>query len=151
MKLSLTAKRMFIVIGACALLFTVIAAFVYRSQEIFWFVLGVIPMSALSCAKVVMLEQAVEQAAQIEDAASAKNYIKLRYFLRLGLTVAVLIGAGLSGHSSMLWGAIAGVFTFQGAALSLHFFIKRDEAKNRANLLTANTADKYQDIDSTQS
>ena len=135
MKLSLTAKRMFLVICICAVIFIFAGAIFYRSLELLVFAAGVLAMSLLNCAKVVMLERAIGRAVAMEDPASAKNHIRGRYFLRLALTIALLLGAGLvanAGYPSMLWGMVAGIFTFQIAAFSLHFFLKSDEAKNPA-------------------
>ena len=132
MKLSVTAKRMFLVIGTSSVLIIFIGAALYRSNEIFAFALGVFLMSALNCAKVIMLERAVMRAVQLKDQKSAKGHIALRYILRLVLTMAVLVLAAYSGHRSMMLGAVVGVFTFQIAAFSLKFFLQRDEAKAAA-------------------
>jgi len=132
MKLSITAKRMFLVICVSSAVIIVGGAVFYRSNEIFAFALGVFLMLVLNCAKVIMLERAVNRAVLLKDQKSAKWHIALRYILRLALTIGVLALAAYSGHRSMTFGAIAGVFTFQIAAFSLKFFISRDEAKAAA-------------------
>jgi len=134
MKLSLTAKRMFSVIGASALLFIAAAAVFYRSPEIFPFAIGVLVMSALNCAKVLILEKVVEHAAKMDNAAGGKSFIRFQYFLRLVLTGAVLVGAGLlhETYPGLLWGAAIGILGFQIAAHSLQIFIKRDIKREEA-------------------
>ena len=135
MKLSLTAKRMFSVIGVCSLVFSAAAFFVYLSlgnpSEALWFALGVVLMSALNCAKVLMLERIVERSVEM-DSFRGKHYIGLQYIFRLVLTAAVLAAAVIVAYQSdppsfsMLWGAAIGIFGFQIAAHSLQFFFKRD-------------------------
>ena len=134
MKLSLTAKRMFSVIGASALLFIAAAAIFYRSPEVFPFAAGVLVMSALNCAKVLILEKVVEHAANMDDAARGKSFIRFQYFLRLVLTGAVLVGAGLlhETYPSLLWGAAIGILGFQIAAHSLQVFMRRDIKREEA-------------------
>ena len=134
MKLSLTARRMFLVIGLSALLFIAVAAAFYRSFEIIPFAVGMLVMSALNCAKVLMLERSVERAVEIDDAATGKNYIRLQYFVRSILTAAVLVVAGLlhGTYPSLLWGAVIGILGFQIAAHALQAFMRRDIKREEA-------------------
>ena len=95
------------------------------------FALGVILMAGLNVAKVFMIERAVKQTMEIGSVKSGKNYIRLQYLARFGLTAAVLIAAALTPFID-LWGAAAGVLTFQIAAFSLKF-MKLDEDKKEGD------------------
>ena len=107
------------IIGVSALVLIAGSAVFYRSLLFLPFALGVFLTCALNCLKVVMLERAVEKA--MDKGSGAKGYMGLQYLLRFLLTGIVLALAATQDFIS-LWGAIAGIFTFPVAALSLKFF-----------------------------
>jgi len=84
------------------------------------FALGVVLMAGLNIAKVHLIERTVRKTVEIEKAGTGKTYIRLQYLLRFGLTAIVLIVAALTDFID-IWGAAAGVLTFQIAAFSLKF------------------------------
>jgi hypothetical protein len=103
------------------------AAF-YRSLEVLPFALWAFLASVVSVAKVLVVEDTVNKVSAIADQKEGKRFAHRRYFFRMFLTAAVLAPAALvaNGTYSALWGAVAGVLTFQIAAMSLRFF-KLDE------------------------
>jgi len=120
MKLSLDAKRMILVIGASSLVIIAGGIIFFRSLEALPFAFGVLLMAALNAVKVVMLERAVYKISGMGEK-EASNYMRIRYLLRFVITGVVLYIA-VAVQFISLWGAIAGVFTFQIAAHSLRFF-----------------------------
>ena len=123
MKISVTARRMVIGIIVTSLVFIAAGALYYRSYGVFPFAAGVVLMAALNVLKVAMLERAVNNAVDIEDKKDAGNYLRVQYMLRLLLTGIVLFIAATDKVPFVsLWGAIAGIFTFQIAAFSIKFY-----------------------------
>ncbi|MGI6169445.1 MAG: ATP synthase subunit I [Christensenellales bacterium] len=122
MKLSDHAKKMIRTI--CILLFILVVAGVvyYRSWSCLPFVFGALLGAAVSILKVLLLERAVDKALAMEEKA-AGNYVRLQHLLRLLLTAVVLVLAALVPAIS-LWGAAAGVFTFQISVYILKFSLK---------------------------
>ena len=122
--LSDMAKRMMLVV--CALLPVLIAgsAIYYRSLSFLPFALGAVMGTALGAAKIVMLDRMVSKVVGMEPA-RAGNYVRVQQLLRLLLTGIVLVIAALVPFIS-LWGAAAGVLTYQIAVYSLKWFQKRD-------------------------
>lgn len=125
MKLSKPAKRMILVICGSSLVFMGAGAVYYRSLTALFFALGVALAMGMNSAKVVMIERAVDRTAEIEEKKEGRNYVRFQYILRILLTGAIL-GISVAVATECLWGAIAGVFTFQIAAYSLRF-MKLDE------------------------
>jgi hypothetical protein len=143
MKNSLAARRMIasiIVISLICIAAGVIAALSHQctddcSHLLGWiepvpFALGVALMSALNVAKVFLIERTVNKTVEIENTGAGKTYIRLQYFLRFFLTGVVLVIAAVTDFID-IWGAVAGVFTFQIAAFSLKF-MKLDEPENNS-------------------
>jgi len=126
MKLSIAAKRLAAATAIAALPVMVIGAIIYRSPEALLFIAGAAMTTALNVLKVIMLERAVNKAVEKETGAAAGNYIRIQYLLRFFLTGAVLVGCALLNHT-MLWGAAAGIFTLQIAALTSRFHTKGEE------------------------
>jgi len=122
MKLSGNAKSMLSAIGVSSLLFIAAGAVYYRSAEAFPFAYGVMLTSALNAVKVVLIERSVARVVR-ESAQSGKAVLQFQYLLRYALTAVVLVLAALAPFIS-LWGAIAGVFTFQIAAYAMKFFFR---------------------------
>ena len=107
-------------IGAAALVIIVAGALYYRSYQALPFALGVLLTSAFNVARVFMIERAVQKAVDIgdSDAAAGKSYIRGQYIMRLVFTGAVLaIAAVVPENVISIWGAAAGIFTFQIAAI----------------------------------
>ena len=125
MNLSWTAKRMVTVICAAALVIIAAGALFYRSSIIISFAFGVFLTSGINVLKVVLLERTVKKTLELEgdDAAkTAANYVRIHSAIRLLLTAAILVLAAVNPEFINLWGAIAGVFTWQIAAYSIKFF-----------------------------
>ncbi|MCL2034391.1 MAG: hypothetical protein FWG94_06620 [Oscillospiraceae bacterium] len=123
MKISVTAKRMIIAIIITSFVFIAAGGVYYRSYAVFPFAAGVVLMAALNVLKVAMLERAVNNAADMIEKKDAGNYLRVQYMLRLLLTGVVLFIAATDKVPFVsLWGAIAGIFTFQIAAFSLKFY-----------------------------
>ncbi|MGI5935875.1 MAG: ATP synthase subunit I [Oscillospiraceae bacterium] len=122
MKLSEVAKRMILTIGILTLLFIAAAAVYYRSPDCLPFVFGALLGSATSIAKVILLERAVDRALGMEKD-RAGNYVRLQHLLRLALSGAVLVLAALVPNIS-LWGAVAGILSFQISLYTLKMFKK---------------------------
>jgi hypothetical protein len=103
----------------------------YRSFDAMLFGAGVVMTSACNVARIYLLNAAVEKAVEIETGKSAGNYMRGQYLLRFLLIGAVLVAAAListrTANQSILWGAVAGVFTMQIAAYSLKFYYKKYE------------------------
>ena len=140
MRLSAIAKKMIMLIGASSLVFIAAGVIYHRSLSALPFILGVLMVAALNCLKAVLLERAVEKAANMDEGKSAANYIRGQYLVRFVLTGAVLIVAAKNPQIISLWGAIAGIFTWQIAALLLKFFIGDDKqaAKNEDTTVSTN-------------
>ena len=107
-------------IGAAALVFIAAGAVYYRSYAAIPFAAGVILTSAMNTLKVVMLERAVGKATGMGDVDAGKGYIKGQYFLRYIFTAMILVIAAVVPDTVIsIWGAAAGVFTFQIAAIAI--------------------------------
>jgi hypothetical protein len=96
------------------------------------FALGVALMAGLNVAKVCLIERTVKKTVEIEKAGSGRTYIRLQYFARFGLTAVVLIVAALAPFID-IWGAVAGVMSFQIAAFSLKFMNLEETAPPSAD------------------
>jgi hypothetical protein len=123
---------MLCVLGALLLLILAVGAALIRSREFFPFALWAALASLVSGVKVLIIENTVSKVSAMTDTKQAKRYALLQYLLRLALTAAVLVGAALASSPSFngLWGAVAGVLSFQVAALSLRFFKLDEEPHN---------------------
>lgn len=122
MQLADLSKKMIVTICILAPIFMVASVLYYRSLSCLPFVLGVLLGSLASVAKVLLLERAVDRAVNMEKKAAA-GYITLQHMLRLFLTGAVLVLAALVPAIN-LWGAAAGVLTYQVAVYLIKFTVK---------------------------
>lgn len=113
------SKKMTRTICVLAFVLAAASALYYRSPACLPFVLGVLLGSAVSVAKVLLLERVVDRAVAMEKKA-APGYVRLQYLLRFSLTGAVLVLAALVPAVS-LWGAAAGVVSYQIAAYAIRF------------------------------
>ena len=111
------AKKMTWVI--CALLLLLIAggAVYYRSLEALPFAYGSLLGCGVNILRIFLLDRAVKKTVGM-DPAQAANYVRLQYLLRFVLTGVVLVLAALVPLIN-IWGAAAGVLSYQVAALSL--------------------------------
>ena len=120
--MSALSKKMIFTIGVASLVLIGAGGLFYRSYPAVPFAAGVLMTCALNAVKVIMLERAVVKAAEIGDISTGKSYIRGQYFLRFLLTGFVLAIAALAPDDIVsVWGAIAGIFTFQIAAFALKF------------------------------
>ncbi len=119
MKLTPLAKKMIIIICVLMLVFIAASIIYYRSLACLPFIYGCLLGSALSSYKVILLDKAVDKALGLEQK-TADNYVKLQHLLRFFLSAAVLVAAALVPEIS-LWGAVAGVFSFQLSLYVLRF------------------------------
>ncbi|MGI6161247.1 MAG: ATP synthase subunit I [Christensenellales bacterium] len=116
------SKKMIKTIGILLLIIIAAGAAFYRSLDVLPFALGAVLGAAVSALKVILLERAIDKALKMETKA-ADNYIRLQHFLRLLLTGAVLMLAVFVPFIN-LWGAAAGIITFQIAVYLLKFTSK---------------------------
>lgn len=122
MQLADLSKKMIVTICILAPIFMVASVLYYRSLSCLPFVLGVLLGALASVAKVLLLERAVNRAVNMEKKAAA-GYITLQHMLRLFLTGAVLMLAALVPAIN-LWGAVAGILTYQVAVYLIKFTVK---------------------------
>jgi hypothetical protein len=122
MKLSNLTKRMILTIIIIALICVIGSIIYHRSMDFIPFLLGVVIGSAVSIAKVFLLEHAVDKALTLGKK-QAGNYVSLQHILRLLLTGVVLfLGAVIPQIS--LWGVAAGIFAFRIALYTVKFTSK---------------------------
>jgi len=99
--------------------------------EALFFAIGVAMMAALNTFKIVLLERTVQKALELDDPNFGKNYVRFQYLIRYFLTAVVLLGAGLIGyltpHTSIILGAVAGVFTMQISVIIVRHMKQTDE------------------------
>ena len=122
MKLSWTSKRMILVIFAAALIIMAGGAAYHGISNALHFALGVLLTSGLNAAKVALIERTVQRTLEMEGEQNASNYVRLQSLTRLFLTAAVLAFAALNPGYINIWGAVAGLFTWQIGAYSMKFF-----------------------------
>lgn len=119
MKLTKLAKKMILTICIIMLVFMTASVIYYRSLACLPFIYGGLLGCALSVYKVILLEKAVDKALGLEQK-TADNYVRLQSLLRFFLSAVVLVAAALIPSIS-LWGAVAGVFSFQLSLYVLRF------------------------------
>lgn len=120
-------KRMFVTILIVAAACIIGAIIYYGSRGFLPFMLGVLLGSALSIGKTLLLVRTVDNALKKEAKQSA-GYVNIQHILRLLLTAAVLLIAALIPQIN-LWGAIAGVLSYNLAIYSIGFSRKTKKAK----------------------
>ena len=125
MELPVTVKKMILVIGVSSLFIIAAGAAYYRSLSVIPFALGVLLMSALNAATVIMLKRSFEKTLDMEGKAAGKfaqSQNLLRYLL-IGLVLVLAVKVPFIG----LWGVIAGIFTMPVALYSMQFFYNSGE------------------------
>lgn len=122
MKLSELAKKMILSILVISSICIIASAIYYRSLDFLPFVIGVFLGSAVSIAKVFLLERAVNNALKMEQK-RAGNYVSLQHILRLLLSGAALLLGAIVPQIS-LWGVAAGVLAFQLSIYNIKFMSK---------------------------
>jgi len=126
---------MIIVIAISALVIMAGGTAIYRSFEALPFILGALMTSSLNIGKVFLLERTVRKTLDIENPESGKNYVRLQYLVRYFLTGAILLGAGLMAtftpHISVIWGAVAGIFTLQISVIIVRSLKYEDEDQDQ--------------------
>ena len=123
MKMYEITKKMIVAIGVLSLLIIGGGVIYYRSVDCLPFIVVTLLGSGVSVLKVKLLADGVDKSLKMEAKAAA-NYIRLQHFLRLLLVGVVLLLAALVPWIS-LWGAAAGVFTFQISLYFLKFSMKK--------------------------
>ena len=125
MKLSLStgAKRMIALIAGQCLVIIAGSAVYFRGAGFLPFAYGVLLACALNCGKVLLIERTVKRAAQ----GSLGAWGGTQYLVRFLLTGAVLVLAAVIPFIN-LWGAAAGVLTYQVALFSMRRGTREDEA-----------------------
>ncbi|MBU5595471.1 ATP synthase subunit I [Amphibacillus sp. MSJ-3] len=122
MKLSDLAKKMVYTILIIALICILSSVIYHRSLDFLPFAFGVLLGSAVSIAKVFLLERAVNKALEMEQK-HAKNYVSIQHVLRLLLSGVVLVLGAIMPQLS-LWGVAAGILAFQVAVYNVKFTAK---------------------------
>lgn len=108
-----------------------VALLVHPFERPLPYALGLALGCALSLTKVVLLERALEHAADLGDGKAAKNYGNLMALARYGLTVAVLLGVVFFPGVFGLFGVIFGILTLQISAYAAsHVLRKRERQKS---------------------
>ena len=113
------AKRMLALIAGQALVIILISAIYFRSLEFLPFAYGVLISCALNYFRIYMIERTVQKTVTMQSGGVAFGWGQ--YMIRFLMTGVVLILVAMSPYIS-LWGAIAGIFTFQLSAYMLRFF-----------------------------
>lgn len=128
MILSEPAKKMILVIGISSLIIIGIGVVFYRSFSAVPFAIGVLLTAALNIFKVFMVERTVNKTLDLVEETDGKNFVRIQYFLRYLLTGAVLVIAALTPFID-LWGAVAGILTFQIAVYAVKLMKFDDSAE----------------------
>lgn len=116
------AKRMTVTIIGIASASILVSAIYYRSMAFLPFLLGILLGSAVSIAKVFLLERAVDKVLKMEQKHAA-NYIGVQHIMRLLLSGVVLfLGAAIPQIS--LWGVAVGILAFPLATYGIKFTSK---------------------------
>ncbi|MDD2269056.1 MAG: ATP synthase subunit I [Eubacteriales bacterium] len=113
MKISPFAKRMIISILIIALASVLISIIYYRSLDFLPFLYGVVLGSAVSIAKIFLLEHTVNKAIDLEKH-KASSYVTVQYILRLVVTGVVLYLGAVVPQINLL-GVVIGILAFQAA------------------------------------
>lgn len=122
MKVSELARKMVMTILIISAICVIASVIYYRSLKFFPFLFGVILGSAVSIAKVFILERAVDKALTMEQK-NAGNYVSIQHLLRLLISGIVLFLGAVVPQIS-LWGVAAGILSFQAAVYSVKFTSK---------------------------
>ena len=93
------------------------------------FIIGVTMGSGVNIIKVIWLKKSVTRAITLE-AYAATAHMKSQYFLRLMLTLFVLVAGGFlhqAGHVNLIGLAIALIISMPIASYSMQYFVPKDE------------------------
>jgi len=129
MKVSETARRMIMALLVLALIVMAAGAVSTMFHGFFApvpFILGVLWITAVNVAKALLIDRMVETIAEMQDPAQSKGYVLGQFLTRFLLIGVALVVAALVPGKSFLWGAIAGLLTFQPAVYTLHFTLPKD-------------------------
>ena len=124
MKLKAIAKKMIIAIVLITFICVLIAFIYYRSLDFLPFLFGALLGAAVSITKVFLLENAVNQAL-LPGRTNAGLYIVFQNLIRFALTGLALLAGALIPQLS-LWGAVAGIFSYQLAVYIARFTARED-------------------------
>jgi len=131
------AVRQSLVLFALSILVAAAGVAFYRSWDAVPFVVGVALGCALNITKVILLRQAVLSALK-RDANAAVLHIRITYFLRLLLTVAVLLAAALLPDNIInVLGTAFTLLTWPIAMYSMRFFLRHELVDD---IMTASTS-----------
>ena len=118
------ARKMIQVILFLSALIAVGGIVFFRLPQALPFVTGVSMAAGVNVAKVFLLKKAVTDAVK-KDAASAKVHIQATYFMRLMLTLAVLLAAALLPNDYVnLMGTVIAIFTLPISTYSMRYFFR---------------------------
>lgn len=127
--ISPTAKRMAVAVGIFFAVFLAIGLavirWVYPFEGALPYALGLALGCALSVTKILLIERALNQCADMEGK-QATSYAQFQYVLRLGLTLAVLAAVVVLRDVFGLFGAILGILSLQISAYAAKLFLKKD-------------------------
>ena len=133
MRISETVQKMIMVMCITAAIM-IIAGFIggnfHPAMQSFYFAVGVAITTVLNIIKTIWLERSAEKVSSMVEGeeAAATNHLRMHYLLRFFLTLGVLAAIGLYSNQmnvpSLLWGAVAGVFTFHPAKYALYYIVK---------------------------
>jgi len=129
MRLSETARQMVKALLVLALIVMVVGAVSTMFHEFFApvpFVLGVLWITVVNVIKALWIDRMVETIAEMQDSAQSKGYVLGQFLTRFLLIGVALVVAALVPYRGFLWGAIAGLLTFQPAVYTLHFTLPKD-------------------------
>ncbi|MGI6577389.1 MAG: ATP synthase subunit I [Eubacteriales bacterium] len=122
MKMSNLAKRTTIAILVIVSICVIVSVIYYRSLGFLPFLFGALLGSAVSIAKIFLLERTIDKALKMEKK-SAGQYVSIQYILRLLLTGVVLV-LGAVVPQINLWGVVSGIFAFHIALYFIKFTTK---------------------------
>lgn len=122
MKTSDLARKIIFRILVIALASILLSIIFYRSFAFLPFMYGVFLGSAVSVAKVVLLDRAVDRALEMGQK-KAGNYVSLQHVLRLLLSGIVLVLGAIVPQIS-LWGVAVGIIAFQFAIYGVRYTAK---------------------------
>jgi len=123
------ANKMILVIILVSVAIALGGLVFYRSTETIPFVIGVAMGSGVNVIKVLWLKRTVNKAVTME-ATAATNHLKMQYFMRLMLTLAVLLIGGFlhgGGYVNLIGIGIALLATLPVASYAMQYFIPKDE------------------------
>jgi len=121
-------NKMILIISLIALALAIGGYVFYTSTEAIPFAVGVAMGAGVNIIKILWLRVSISKAITM-DANAATIHLKMQYFLRLMLTFAVLVLAGLlhGTYVNLIGMALALVLTMPIATYSMRLFLPKDE------------------------